>query len=140
MDSSARLVDSRPVYGANASSSQRVRSPSVWLVVGLVALIAYVGFLYLAYPTPWGDKPSFASPRHNVDYELTLQWLTNDAPVYELESYEVLPERIARALTPRDASILDNEVVPREFPAAIAFQAMLASIDPNLMALTACQG
>lgn len=84
------------------------------------------------YPTQPASKPAFTSPRHNVDYELAGRWAQGAKPTYPLQEFDELPSDIALALTPRDASLLDGEVVPKEFPGPIVLQALILSIDPDL--------
>lgn len=127
----------RPRAGRHALRG-RSRRNLVGIVLAVVSLLALVGVLYRGYPTTWGEKPIFTSAKHNVNYELSRQWIETGLPSYELASWERLPQDLAIALTPRDAALApDGSAVPKEFPAAIALQSLIMLVDERLVPLMA---
>ena len=108
-----------------------------WLAAVAVLVIAGVvaAALLRSYPGRLGPDPTFSSPHENVRYHLAQAWLRTGRPVLDLPAYQRLPADVAPALTPRDASLLDGKVVPKDYPYALALVAGLAWIDPRLAML-----
>jgi hypothetical protein len=105
-----------------------------WLVAlatgGLVATVGVA--LFLAYPDRLGSDPTFMSPHENVRYHLARQWVQAGRPTYRVPGFESLPGEVAPASTPRDAALLGDRVVPKDFPYALGMVAVLLAIDPRL--------
>lgn len=97
------------------------------------ALLAAVSVaLFLAYPDRLGSDPTFMSPHENVRYHLARQWVRTGRPTYRVPGFDRLPGEVAPASTPRDAALLGDRVVPKDFPYALGMVAVLLAIDPRL--------
>jgi hypothetical protein len=97
--------------------------------------------LFFAYPDRLGPDPTFMSPHENVRYHLARQWVQTGRPTYRVPGFESLPSEIAPASTPRDAALLGDRVVPKDFPYALGIVAVLLAIDPRLpMLLSSVSG
>jgi hypothetical protein len=105
-----------------------------WLVaLAAGSLVAAVGVaLFLAYPDRLGSDPTFMSPHENVRYHLARQWVQAGRPTYRVPEFESLPGEVAPASTPRDAALLGDRVVPKDFPYALGMVAVMLAIDPRL--------
>jgi hypothetical protein len=114
-----------------------------WLVaLAAGSLLAAVGVaLFLAYPDRLSSDPTFMSPHENVRYQLARQWVETGRPTYRIPGFERLPGEVAPASTPRDAALVDDHVVPKDFPYALGMVAVLLAIDPRLpLLLTTVSG
>jgi 4-amino-4-deoxy-L-arabinose transferase-like glycosyltransferase len=88
--------------------------------------------LFFAYPDRLGSDPTFMSPHENVRYHLARQWVQTGRPTYRVPGIESLPGEVAPASTPRDAALLGDRVVPKDFPYALGMVAALLAVDPRL--------
>lgn len=118
-------------FGPPPLPAQGHRRLLVALTAG--ALLAAVSVaLFLAYPDRLGSDPTFMSPHENVRYHLAQQWVRTGRPTYQVPGFERLPGEVAPASTPRDAALLGDRVVPKDFPYALGVVAVLLAIDPRL--------
>lgn len=102
-------------------------------VVGVIALAAVFVALYLSYPHAWNARPSFVSPRQQVTYELSKRWADTGRPSVREPLLTELPDDIAAALTPRDATSRDDEIIPKDFPITVALYAATHAVGSRLV-------
>lgn len=115
----------------------RRRSVTVLPSVVVALLLGAFAVVHLAsYPDRTSDDPLFNSPHESVRYQLAQRWLDTGVPTYPLALYDRLPADVAPALTPRDAGLLDGEVVPKDFAYAVALTTGLLAVAPWVPALT----
>jgi hypothetical protein len=102
----------------------RGRETRRWELVAAAAALGLVFVaLYQSYPHDWNAKPSFVSPRQQVTYELSKRWADTGRPSIQDRLLTQLDDDTAAALTPRDATSRDDEVLPKDFPVTVALYA-----------------
>ncbi len=96
-----------------------------------------LGFVFFAlsrsYPSDWNAKPSFVSPRQQVTYELSKRWADTGRPAIQDDALGELPEDIAAALTPRDATSRGDEIIPKDFPLTVSLYAAAHTVGSRLV-------
>ena len=103
-------------------------------MVGAIIALAFVFFaLSRSYPSDWNAKPSFVSPRQQVTYELSKRWADTGRPAIQDDALVELPDHIAAALTPRDATSRDDEIIPKDFPLTVSLYAVAHVVGSRLV-------
>jgi hypothetical protein len=122
---------------ARPPAGHQAGAPSPWPArAALLVFAALVGVgLYLSSPHPAGERPVFNSPLQNVTYELADRWAETGRPTVRPDRFDDLPPDVAPALTPRDASLRDGEVVPKDHPFPVALFAAVHRIGSSLVPL-----
>jgi hypothetical protein len=99
----------------------------------LALLFLTVAVLHvLSYPGRFNVAPPMLSPQENVRFELALRWVEEGRPGWALRIPPGLPVDAVPALTPRDAALQRDTVVPKDFPFAIGLTALLGRVDLRL--------
>src|SRR5918998_1854985 len=122
---------------ARPPAGHQAGTPSPWSArAALLVFAALVGVgLYLSSPHPVGERPVFNSPLQNVTYELADRWAGTGRPTVRPDRFDDLPRDVAPALTPRDASLRDGEVVPKDHPFPVALFAAVHRIGSSAVPL-----
>lgn len=105
-------------------------------VATLTVLVATAATLVITVPGRFHQDPLLQSPQENSRLQLALDWIEQGRPAHPLPAYSRLPSDVAPALLPRDAALVGDEVVPKDFPYALGLVALLALVDARLPAAT----
>ncbi len=111
--------------------AQAVAATKAWWPVALVwaALIVWTGVEHWVWiDALWGQDPVHTDPQGAVRAVLVNEWRAHGAPTFFLDRSNDLPSRDVLALVPRDASIVEMDVVPKDFayPVVAAYIASFA--------------
>lgn len=105
-------------------------------MVTLTVLVGTAATLVITVPGRFDEDPLLQSPQENSRLQLARDWIDSGRPVHPLPAYSRLPSDVAPALLPRDAALVGDEVVPKDFPYAVGLVALLALVDARLAAAT----
>jgi hypothetical protein len=95
-----------------------------WIVPIIALALLFGGAVYyVTFERPADPHPMYWSPKDNSAFVLTNELAGGRGPDIELTAYDQLPPDVAIAMTPRDASRIDNRVLPKDFAGGIAILA-----------------
>jgi len=116
---------------------------TTYRLAGGLLLATFVVLLVRAYPTGWED-PVFDSPRSNVTFELARHWADGDGLRYHSTLADQLPADLVVAATPRDAAMVDGDILPKDFALSVIVfsgaQLLPAGVTPFLVPLFSALG
>src|SRR5690606_3671620 len=86
---------------------------------GFAAVLVVICVSVLWAYTLRGDAGVHLEPQGNARVQLAREWIESGKPQQRLELYDDLPERVRVALLPRDATLIEDRVVPKDFAYAV---------------------
>lgn len=112
-----------------SSVEEHVAKFLVVLGVFIVGLGSSVWWTALA-----NDDPVFLDPQGSIRAELATAWIETGAPKIDLTDRANLPEDVQIALLPRDSSIVDWAVVPKDFAYPVMLNTLFTPMGPRALA------
>lgn len=110
---------------------ERVVTASVALLgVVLLSLAASVWLSALA-----NDDPLYLEPQGSIRADLARAWIDTGAPEIQLDGRDELPADIQIAMLPRDASVVDWSVVPKDFAYPVMLNTVVTPFGSTALAL-----
>lgn len=108
--------------------------------VGAVALVTATLAIYCLGALVWfdalgNDDPLYLEPQGSIRAQLAEAWSDTGSPSIGLERRAELPEDVQIALVPRDASILDWRIVPKDFAYPVMISTALHPLGNAVSAL-----
>ena len=101
-------------FGAQRVTALALGFAFVWLVIANAVWVSALT----------STQPVFLEPQGNIRSVLGEEWAQTGKPAYDLEHLEAVPANARVALTPRDAAMVDGQVVPKDFAYPVAAAAV----------------